>query len=194
MEPVFERLEERDILSQKCERSLLVGIQNEDENVYEAENHLKELASLADTMGIPPVGQMMVKLRKTSPRYLVGSGKLEEIRDAAIDCEADLIIFDYDLSPSQQRNIEQDMGITVIDREEVILDIFADRASTREAVLQIALARMQYSLPRLTRAWTHLSVRGGEQRVQGAKGRPSLSRTAGWFWLKLPHSKKSWPM
>ena len=190
LEPVFERLEERDILSQKCERSLLVGIQNEDENVYEAENHLKELASLADTMGIPPVGQMMVKLRKTSPRYLVGSGKLEEIRDATIDCEADLIIFDYDLSPSQQRNIEQDMGITVIDREEVILDIFADRASTREAVLQIALARMQYSLPRLTRAWTHLSrQRGGAKGTRG-KGETQLESDRRMVLAKIASLKK----
>ncbi len=174
MEPIFERLEERDILSLKCERSLLVGIQEENESLEAAVSHLEELKSLADTMGIPAVETMMVRLRKAQPRYLVGTGKVEEIVQTAHDCQADLVIFDYDLSPSQQRNLEREMNITVIDREEVILDIFADRASTREAVLQVALARMQYSLPRLTRAWTHLSrQRGGAKGTRG-KGETQL--------------------
>ncbi len=174
MEPVFERLEERDILSLKCERSLLVGIQEENETDSEAESHLKELGSLAETMGIPPVGSLIVKLRKPNSRYLIGTGKLEEISDMVRDVDADLVIFDYSLSPTQQRNLEQDMAITVIDREEVILDIFADRASTREAVLQVALARMQYSLPRLTRAWTHLSRQRGGARGTRGKGETQL--------------------
>ena len=190
MEPVFERLEDRDILSMKCESSLLVGIQDEGESAHESENHLKELASLAETMGIPPVETMMVKLRKTSPRYLVGTGKLQEIGQAAADCGADLVIFDYDLSPSQQRNIERDLNITVIDREEVILDIFAERASTREAVLQIALARMQYSLPRLTRAWTHLSrQRGGAKGTRG-KGETQLETDRRMVLAKIASLKK----
>ncbi|MDC7235576.1 MAG: GTPase HflX [Spirochaetales bacterium] len=190
MEPVFERLEERDILSLKCERSLLIGIQDENETAQEAENHLNELASLTETMGIPPVDSMMVKLRKTNPRYLVGTGKLEEIAQAAADCSADLVVFDYDLSPSQQRNIERDLNITVIDREEVILDIFADRASTREAVLQIALARMQYSLPRLTRAWTHLSrQRGGAKGTRG-KGETQLESDRRMVLSKIASLKK----
>ncbi|WP_168203340.1 GTPase HflX [Oceanispirochaeta crateris] len=190
MEPVFERLEERDILSQKCERSLLIGIQDEGDSAFEAENHLNELASLAETMGIPPVHTVMVKLRKTNPRTLVGKGKMEEIRDLVHEVQADLVIFDYDLSPSQQRNLEYDMNITVIDREEVILDIFADRASTREAVLQIALARMQYSLPRLTRAWTHLSrQRGGAKGTRG-KGETQLETDHRMVLKKIASLKK----
>ncbi|QEN07253.1 GTPase HflX [Oceanispirochaeta crateris] len=190
LEPVFERLEERDILSQKCERSLLIGIQDEGDSAFEAENHLNELASLAETMGIPPVHTVMVKLRKTNPRTLVGKGKMEEIRDLVHEVQADLVIFDYDLSPSQQRNLEYDMNITVIDREEVILDIFADRASTREAVLQIALARMQYSLPRLTRAWTHLSrQRGGAKGTRG-KGETQLETDHRMVLKKIASLKK----
>ena len=190
MEPIFERLEERDILSLKCEKSLLIGIQDEGESFDTAESHLKELVSLADTMGIPAVSTMLVRLRKVHPRYLVGTGKLDEIREEAEHCNADLIVFDYDLSPSQQRNIERDMGITVIDREEVILDIFADRASTREAVLQVALARMQYSLPRLTRAWTHLSrQRGGAKGTRG-KGETQLESDRRMVLSKISSLKK----
>ena len=190
MEPIFERLEERDILSLKCERSLLVGIQEENESYENALSHLEELKSLADTMGIPAVDTMMVRLRQTHPRYLVGTGKVEEIVETAENCHADLIIFDYDLSPSQQRNLERDINITVIDREEVILDIFADRASTREAVLQVALARMQYSLPRLTRAWTHLSrQRGGAKGTRG-KGETQLESDRRMVLNKISSLKK----
>ncbi|MDA3958815.1 GTPase HflX [Oceanispirochaeta sp.] len=190
MEPVFERLEERDILSLKCERSLLIGIQDEGDSAIEAENHLNELMSLVETMGIPPVETMMVKLRKTSPRTLVGKGKLAEISVLVQEARADLVIFDYDLSPSQQRNLERDMNIAVIDREEVILDIFAERASTREAVLQIALARMQYSLPRLTRAWTHLSrQRGGAKGTRG-KGETQLETDHRMVLTKIASLKK----
>ena len=190
MEPIFERLEERDILSLKCERSLLIGIQEENESLETAESHLEELKSLADTMGIPAVETMMVRLRKTHPRYLVGTGKVDEIVQTAHECQADLIVFDYDLSPSQQRNLERDMNITVIDREEVILDIFADRASTREAVLQVALARMQYSLPRLTRAWTHLSrQRGGAKGTRG-KGETQLESDRRMVLNKISSLKK----
>jgi len=190
LEPIFERLEERDILSLKCENSLLIGIQEDSETESEAESHLKELGSLAVTMGIPPVGSMMVKLRKPNSRYLIGTGKLTEISALAKEIDADLIIFDYALSPSQQRNLEQDMAITVIDREEVILDIFADRASTREAVLQVALARMQYSLPRLTRAWTHLSrQRGGAKGTRG-KGETQLENDRRLVLNKIASLKK----
>ncbi len=190
MEPIFERLEERDILSLKCERSLLIGIQEENESYENAVSHLAELQSLADTMGIPAVETMMVRLRKPHPRYLIGTGKVEEIEETAKNCQADLIIFDYDLSPSQQRNLERDINITVIDREEVILDIFADRASTREAVLQVALARMQYSLPRLTRAWTHLSrQRGGAKGTRG-KGETQLESDRRMVLSKISSLKK----
>ncbi|WP_028972779.1 GTPase HflX [Spirochaeta cellobiosiphila] len=160
--------EEQDILSEKCERAFLVGIQYPDMKEEEAEEHITELYSLVHTMGIEPIGHSLVKLRNPQPKYLIGTGKVEEILEEAKEVEADLIIFNDDLSPSQQRNWERNSQVTVIDRQEVILDIFADRAQTREAVLQVALARMEYSLPRLTRAWTHLSrQRGGTKGTRG---------------------------
>lgn len=120
------------------------------------------------------VGEHVVKLASVHPRYLVGSGKAEELSAEAEELEADCIVFDEDLSPSQQRNWEKLTGIAVIDRHEVILDIFAARASTREATLQVGLARMEYSLPRLTRAWTHLSRQHGGARGTRGEGETQL--------------------
>jgi len=167
--------EERDILSSKCERALLIGFRHADETAETAENHLSELHDLVVTMGIEPVERMMVPLKQPQSRFYTGSGKADEIMNTAEDRECDLIIYDDELSPSQQRNLENLIpGMAVIDRQEVILDIFADRATTREAILQVALARMEYSMPRLTRAWTHLSrQRGGAKGTRG-KGETQL--------------------
>lgn len=173
-ESIFENLPERDILSLKCERALLVGINEPREDIADSQYHLEELFNLVDTMGIAPVESTMVKLRAKSPRYLIGKGKMEEIGEMAESCGADVIIFDCQLSPSQQRNLEFQYNLAVIDRQEVILDIFADRASTKEAVLQVALARMKYSLPRLTRAWTHLSKQKGGVKGTRGKGETQL--------------------
>src|SRR5207344_626807 len=103
---------------------------------------------------------------RQQPKYLIGTGKAAELIALAKEDGSDVIVIDEELSPAQQRNWEEESGLAVIDRQEVILEIFADRAHTREAVLQVALARMEYSLPRLTRAWTHLS----RQRGKGAMG------------------------
>ncbi|MEP6810699.1 MAG: GTPase HflX, partial [Chthoniobacterales bacterium] len=100
-------------------------------------------------------------------RYLIGSGKAQEMVDFAKEHKCDVLIFDNELSPSQQRNWEELAGMTVADRHEIILDIFGARAQTREARIQVDLARMQYSMPRLTRAWSHLGQQGGGI---GAKG------------------------
>jgi len=128
-----------------------------------------EIRGLLDTMGVLTQAVVPVYLREPSPRYLVGTGKAEEIFELAQSAEVELIVIDHELSPSQQRNWEQFCGIPVIDRHEVILEIFAQRAQTREAVLQVALARLEYSLPRLTRKWTDLSQqRGGSARTRGA--------------------------
>jgi GTP-binding protein HflX len=157
-----------DVLSTKCERAYLITIQKDGMNEQEAEFHIEELTRLVDTMGIGIVGTMIVRVKKLNARYLIGQGKINEIIGKAKDKDSDIIIFDDDLSPSQQRNIEELSQITVIDRHEVILDIFADRATTRDAILQVGLARMQYSLPRLKRAWTHLSrQRGGAKGTRG---------------------------
>lgn len=146
----------------RCDRAFLVGVHTHDMAAGEAAELLAELEELVQNLRIEVVATELVNLRQPTPATLIGSGKTEEIIARAKEAQADLIVFDESLSPAQQRNWEKLSGLAVIDREEVILDIFADRASTREAVLQVALARMQYSLPRLTRAWTHLSrQRGG---------------------------------
>ena len=144
----------------------LVGIQ--DRRNPEAKALLDELSSLVDTMGLKVLGRQIAKIDTPHARLFVGIGKAEEIIKAARDCKADCLIFDNSLSPSQQRNWEDLSELCVIDRQEVILDIFAHRASSREAVIQVGLARMEYSLPRLTRGWTHLSrQRGGTRGTRG---------------------------
>lgn len=128
-----------------------------------------EIRGLLESMGALVLGVIPVNLRESSPRFLTGSGKTQEILELAQAAGADLIVIDRELSPTQQRNWEQASGLAVIDRHEVILEIFAQRAQTREAALQVALALLQYSLPRLTRKWTELSQqRGGSMRTRGA--------------------------
>ncbi len=150
----------------KLERAFLVGVQTSDTEAGEAAELLSELKELVENLRIAVTRTVLVNLRRATPSLLLGSGKANEIVAAAKADDADVIVFDEALSPAQQRNWEELSGIAVIDRQEVILEIFADRAHTREAILQVALARMEYSLPRLTRAWTHLS----RQRGKGALG------------------------
>ncbi len=153
---------------QPAETALILGFQHSGISVQEAEALLDELESLVRTMGLDVLAKRLVKLDRPQPRLYTGTGKADEMVRLAEDLDADCIIFDDSLSPSQQRNWEELSGRCVIDRQEVILDIFAARASTREAVLQVALARMEYSLPRLTRAWTHLSrQKGGTKGTRG---------------------------
>jgi GTP-binding protein HflX len=150
----------------KAQRAFLVGVQTPEMPVGEGEELLAELTELVENLGLSIVRDVFVKLRAPSPALFVGKGKAEEIIGLAKEDGAEVIVFDSALSPAQQRNWEELAGMAVIDRQEVILEVFADRAHTREAVLQVALARMEYSLPRLTRAWTHLS----RQRGKGAMG------------------------
>ena len=150
------------------ERAVLIGIRPHDQDPAVAAEHLAELKELVANLDIPVVGEIVVSLRTPQAEYFTGTGKAQEIAAQCADLKADCLIFDNPLSPSQQRNWEKLVKVCVIDREEVILDIFASRATTREAVLQVELARLHYNLPRLTRAWTHLSrQRGG---VTGARG------------------------
>ena len=149
------------------ERALLVGAYTETTGKEDADDLLNELAELVRTLGVPVVGRMLAYNRAPQARLLVGSGKAEEICDYARSLECDVIIFDNELTPAQQRNWENLAKITVIDRQEIILDIFGARAQTRAAKIQVDLARMTYSLPRLTRAWGHLGKQGGGI---GAKG------------------------
>ncbi len=150
----------------KLERAFLIGVQTQDMAPGEGSELLGELKELVENLRLTVVDQALVNLRTPTPALLLGSGKAQELAERAKAMGADVIVFDEQLSPGQQRNWEELSQMAVIDREEVILEVFADRAHTREAVLQVALARMEYSLPRLTRAWTHLS----RQRGKGALG------------------------
>ncbi len=149
------------------ERALLIGAYIDPAKKADATNLLDELAELVETLGIPIIDRRLISHRENHARYLIGSGKAQEMVDVAKSMQCDVLVFDNELTPSQQRNWEELAGITVADRQEIILDIFGARAQTREARIQVDLARMQYSLPRLTRAWSHLGQQGGGI---GAKG------------------------
>lgn len=141
---------------------MLVGAPPKSLPVEIAEEHIEELGRLTDTAGADIVGRLIQRLDSPNPRFYVGEGKAEELRDLAVEQEASLIIFDEELSPAQGKNLEQFTGVRIMDRAELILDIFATRARTAEAKMQVELAQLQYLLPRLARMWTHLSrVRGG---------------------------------
>jgi GTP-binding protein HflX len=160
--------------TEEPERAFLVGVCDGATTALVAEEHLDELASLSDTMGVPVAGRLVARVLHPSPRLYLGQGKAEEIKALAQGAGAGVIIFDFDLSPSQQRNWEKFSELAAIDRQEVILDIFAGRARTQEARLQVGLARMQYSLPRLRRAWTHLERQRGGAGHKGGPGELQL--------------------
>ena len=159
----------------KAQRAFLVGVQTSDMPDGEGEELLEELTELVENLGLSIVRTTLVRLRALSPALYLGKGKAEELAAQAKEDNAEVIIFDSALSPGQQRNWEELAGMAVIDRQEVILEVFADRAHTREAVLQVALARMEYSLPRLTRAWTHLSRQRGKGSM-GGEGETQLEQ------------------
>ena len=149
-------------------RAMLVGLASKDDDIQTISEQLDELAELVRNLGIIPLEPEIVKVREYHVRYRMGTGKAEEVAQLAQECEADLVVFDSDLTPSQQRNWERLVKCPVIGREEVILDIFAERAQTREAVLQVELARSRYFLPRLAKAWGHFSrQRGGSATTRG---------------------------
>jgi GTP-binding protein HflX len=127
-----------------------------------AEEHLEELSRLADTAGAAVVTSLIQRVNRPSPRHYIGAGKLEELQNLVAQHEANLVIFDEELTPAQGKNLEQALDARVMDRAELILDIFATRARTNEARMQVELAQLEYLLPRLARMWVHLSrIRGG---------------------------------
>ncbi len=146
------------------EKAYLVAACRKGGSWKEAEDLLGELEDLVDTLGIRIVGAEVVEVREWNASLLIGRGRAEEIVETMGELGADCLVFDNELSPGQQRNWEALSGRTTIDRQEVILDIFGVRAQTREAKLQVELARMEYNLPRLKRAWGHLGRQGGGGR------------------------------
>ncbi len=152
------------------EAALMVGVQlrSETDPRFTLDDSLRELELLAETAGLEVVGEVTQNLPNPNSRTYVGSGKLEEIKLMADELDAKVILFDEELSPRHQRELEKELGHgkKVIDRTALILDIFAQHASTREGMLQVELAQYRYRLPRLTGAWTHLARQTG-----GAAGR-----------------------
>jgi GTP-binding protein HflX len=154
----------------QVERALLVGAYFDRRREADAKDLLHELNELVETLGIGVAGKECVHVREQTARYLTGSGKAAELMEQAKQMGCDTIIFDNELSPAQQRAWEQESTLLVIDRHEVILDIFNMRARTREARLQVDLARLEYSMPRLARMWGHLDRQGASGGSSGGSG------------------------
>jgi GTPase len=146
------------------DRAFLVGVEiYQKRNLLSIEDSLSELTLLCNTAGLDVVGQITQKLNRTNPQTLIGSGKVEEIKALVDETLATLVIFDDELNPRHQRELEEELGpiVRVIDRSALILDIFAQHAHTREGQLQVKLAQYEYFLPRLTGRWTHLARQSG---------------------------------
>lgn len=155
------------------ERALLVAAQVKNSRpLLSMSDSLQELAMLADTAGLEVAGQVVQNMQQIDPNTYVGSGKVEEIREEVTNMNAQVIIFDDELSPRHQRQLEREFGesVKVLDRSALILDIFAQHARTREGALQVELAQYEYRLPRLTRQWTHLARQAGGGSARGGSG------------------------
>ncbi|MDR0803182.1 GTPase HflX [Fluviicola sp.] len=153
-----------DAVEESC---VLVGIITSAVTDEQAHEYLDELEFLAETAGAITVKRFVQKLPMANPRTFVGTGKLEEIKEYIKENEVELVIFDDELSPSQLRNIEKELECKILDRNILILDIFASRARTSHAKTQVELAQMQYMLPRLKRLWTHLERQKGGIGLRG---------------------------
>jgi GTPase len=141
---------------------VLVGAPHRDLPACLADEHLEELARLTDTAGGNVVGTVVQRIDHPHPRFYIGEGKAKELAGVVRSSKADLVIFDEELTPAQGKSLEDLLGVRVMDRSELILDIFATRARSRESRMQVELAQLEYLLPRLRRMWSHLSrIRGG---------------------------------
>jgi GTP-binding protein HflX len=156
----------RDELTVHQERAFLVSVALPDRTLPE-DDPLDELKGLAATAGAQIVGTMLQRRHDIIPATYIGKGKLAELQEEVKAVDADVVIFDNDLSPGQIRNLEKATELKVLDRSELILDIFATRARTAESRLQVELAQLEYALPRLRRMWTHLSRYGGGIGLRG---------------------------
>jgi len=159
------------VTDDNVERAYLVAAEVKGaRGLWRVEDSIAELANLARTAGVRVAGQAQQRLRAINPATYVGKGKVAELRAVIQELELDMVIFDDELSPNQQRNLEDELGIKVIDRTALILDVFARHARTREGALQVELAQYMYRLPRLTRAWAHLARQAGGGAARGGAG------------------------
>lgn len=156
--------------SSENRRAFLVSVYKNPKEFEICIEHLEELEFLSETYGVEIVGKETCFIRRYEASTYVTKGKLEELVSKAKELNADLVIFDDEVSPAQQRNLEEIFGVTVMDRTEVILEVFAQRAHTKEAQLQVSLAQAKYQAPRLKRMWTHLSRQSGTSGGGGGGG------------------------
>ncbi|MDE0689365.1 MAG: GTPase HflX [Candidatus Poribacteria bacterium] len=176
-------------------RAILVGIKLRNTLIHETEESLQELQQLTETAGIEVVATTIQPRNVPNPTYFIGEGKVEdELKPLVAELDADAIIFDEELSPAQNRNLERALEVATIDRTGLILQVFAQRALTKEARLQVALAQLEYALPRLTRMWTHLSRLatggGGSRRLRGP-GETQLEMDRRWVRRNIGHVRKA---
>jgi GTP-binding protein HflX len=151
----------------KQERVVLVGIITPNETPEQEKEYLEELQFLVETAGGETIRSFTQKMQRPERATFVGTGKLEEIKEFVTAEEIDIVVFDDELTPSQLRNIENELQVKILDRSNLILDIFANRAQTAQAKAQVELAQLQYLLPRLTRLWTHLERQKGGIGMRG---------------------------
>ncbi len=175
-------------------RAILIGVTLRDSMLHETEESLQELRQLTETAGIEVVCETIQARNAPNPTYYIGEGKVEELKAVVEELEADVIIFDEELSPAQTRNIENTLEIATFDRTGLILQVFAQRALTSEARLQVTLAQLEYALPRLTRMWTHLSrmatsAGSGSGALRGP-GETQLEMDRRWIRRHISHVKK----
>ena len=160
--------------TQRTERVFLVGLEFKSRTSWDIQDSLNELTELAATAGGDVVGTGVQKLDAPVAGTFIGTGKAEEFARSCRGLDVDTVIFDDELSPAQSRNLEKVFGCKVLDRTTLILDIFAQRARTREGKLQVELAQLQHLLPRLTRFWSHLSRQKGGIGMRGGEGETQL--------------------
>lgn len=172
----FEKIEQQERASfENVKKALLVGVFQSGHSNNECEDHLNELGELATTLGVEEVRQIFCPIKKFTAATYIGSGKVEEIGEIVAAENIDVVIFDDVITPNQQKNIENVVKVPVIDRTEVILEIFGLHARTKEAMLQIEMAKIRHQLPRLKRMWTHLS----RQRAASSGGGGGYLRGTG---------------
>ena len=155
-------------VEQKAERTMLVSVNIKGTDREQANEYLEELEFLVETAGAEVVYKVYQELPKINRATCLGTGKIQELKEIIKEKEITLVVFDDDLTPMQNKNLVNEFQVKVLDRSGIILDIFASRAKSQEAKMQVELAHLQYMLPRLTRMWTHLSKQQGG--IGGNKG------------------------
>src|SRR6201993_4877809 len=158
----------------KQKRAILIGLITKGQEVAKAQEYLDELAFLVETDGLIPVKQFTQRLEKPDKSTFVGRGKVTELKEYVKNNDIDVLVFDDELSPSQQRNLEKELERKILDRTYLILEIFASRARTAHASTQVKLAQYQYLLPRLTGMWTHLERQRGGTGTRGGSGEKEI--------------------